>query len=185
VKQETERIESTFLEPACGNGNFLTEVLRRKLRVIKRRDGKSPLEYERYTVLAVGSIYGIDILEDNVLQCRQRLFEIVERHIASLFPRDEFLRTIRFVLQRNVIWGDALTHKTVGDDPKPIVFSHWSVVNGSMVKRFDYTFHELLSHAHTRQAPLFSDLGEEVFLPEPVKEYPLSHYLELADAEGK
>ena len=73
VKRETERIESRFLEPACGNGNFLTAILERKLEVVERRYGKSQVEYERYAVLAVSSIYGIDILEDNIQQCRHRL----------------------------------------------------------------------------------------------------------------
>ena len=185
VKQETERIDSRFLEPACGHGNFLAEILRRKLRVVEKRYGRSPVEYERYTLLAVSSIYGIDILEDNVLQCRGRLFGMVDRQFESLFPRDQFLRTIRFVLERNVIWGDALSLMTVGENPKPIVFSEWSLVNGSMAKRRDFAFHELLSYHGTREQPLFSDLGEEVFFPEPVKEYPLTHYLKLADAEGE
>src|SRR5436190_23895633 len=78
VKQETERIDSRFLEPACGHGNFLAEILRRKLDVVQSRYRKSPAEYERYTLLAVSSIYGIDLLEDNVRECRKRLFGIVE-----------------------------------------------------------------------------------------------------------
>jgi hypothetical protein len=184
VKQETERVDSRFLEPACGHGNFLVEVLTRKLRVVERRYARSPVEYERYILLAVCSIYGIDILEDNVRQCRDRLFGMVAQRFNSLFSQEEFLRTVRFVLERNIIWGDALTLRTVGPDSKPIIFAEWSLVNGSMVNRTDYSFHELLSHAHTRQTPLFSDLGEEVFLPEPVKRYPLTHYLRLADAEG-
>ena len=183
VKGETERIDSRFLEPACGHGNFLTEILRRKLEVVARRYRKSPLEQERYTVLAVGSIYGIDILEDNVRQCRDRLFEIVRGHFEGLFPHDEILRTIRFVLERNIIWGDALSLMTVGDNPQPIVFSEWSLVNGSMIKRRDFAFHELLSYGGTKDRPLFSDMGEEVFFPEPVKQYPPTHYLRLADAQ--
>jgi type I restriction-modification system DNA methylase subunit len=83
VKQETERIESRFLEPACGTGNFLTEILERKLCVLESRYSKSPLEYERNAVLAVSSIYGIDILQDNVVECRKRLFAIFDRRIAS------------------------------------------------------------------------------------------------------
>ena len=79
VKQETERIESRFLEPACGTGNFLSEILERKLHIVELRYGKNQLDYERYAVLAISSIYGIDILEDNVLECRKRLFDISER----------------------------------------------------------------------------------------------------------
>lgn len=185
VKQETERIDSRFLEPACGHGNFLAEILRRKLRVVEARYGRSALEYERYTILAVGSIYGIDILEDNVVECRNRLFALVEGHFRRLFRPEEFLQSIRFILERNIIWGDALSLKTVGVEPKPIVFSEWSLVNGSMVKRRDFTFYELLSFNGTRETPLFSELGEEVFFPEPVRDYPLTHYLKLADVEGE
>lgn len=182
VKQETERIDSRFLEPACGTGNFLVEVLERKLRVVKSRYGKRPTEYERNAILAVSSIYGIDFLEDNVLQCRKRLFDLFDRKYDSLF-KGKCLNTANFILGRNIIWGNALTLETVDDNPQPIIFSEWSPVNGTMIKRRDFAFHELLSVAGTIGKPLFSDLGEEVFIPKPVKEYPLTHFLRLADAE--
>ena len=186
VKQETERIDSRFLEPACGNGNFLTEILERKLRVVEERYGKSQLDYERYAILAVSSIYGIDILEDNVQQCRQRLFGVFEWNYTRLFKsdaRNACRDAVRFILERNIIHGDALSLKTVGDNPKPIVFSEWSPVNGSMLKRRDFTFHGLLEHASMKELPLFSDLGEDVFIPTPEKEYPLTHFLEVADVD--
>ena len=182
VQQETARIDSRFLEPACGTGNFLAEILERKLRIVDGRYRRSPLEYERYALLAVASIYGIDLLEDNVAECRRRLLSIVEEHGGSFFNED-FLRVIRFVLGRNIIHGDALSLQSVGDQPKPIVFSEWSLVNGGMVKRRDFEFHELLSFAGMKGQPLFSDLGEEVFFPDPVKEYPPIHYLRLADVQ--
>jgi hypothetical protein len=184
VKSETERIDSRFLEPACGDGNFLATILGRKLQIVQRRYGKHLYKYQPYSILAVASIYGIDILEDNVVECRRRLATIVERSCPRLFP-DDYSRTVRFILERNIIWGDALSLLTVGDDPQPIVFSEWSLVSDTMMQRRDFTFHELLSYAHTKQTPLFSDLGEDVFLPEPVKAYPLIHYLKLADAEGE
>jgi len=182
VKQEAERIDSRFLEPACGTGNFLAEVLERKLRVVEKRYGKSQLEYERYSVIAISSIYGIDVLEDNVIECRKRLFDIFNHRYMSLF-KEECWGAVKYILDRNIIWGDALTLNTVGENPQPIVFSEWSPVNGSMIKRRDFAFHELLFFAGLREKPLFSDLGEEVFIPEPVKEYPLTYYLRVADAE--
>lgn len=183
VKQETERIDSRFLEPACGTGNFLAEILNRKLDVVERRYGKSPGEFERYSFIAVSSIYGIDILQDNVEACRERLFSIVQRRCTMLF-NNEFLHAIKYLLKRNIIWGDALSLKTPETPPQPIVFSEWSFINGSLVKRRDFTFHELLSYAGTKDTPLFSDLGEEVFFPEPVREYPPIHYLRVADADS-
>jgi len=186
VKSETERIDSRFLEPACGTGNFLAEILERKLRVVEARYGKSQLDYERYAILAVSSIYGIDILEDNVQQCRQRLFGIFDLNYLRLFKNktnDNCRESVRYILERNIIHGDALSLKTVGDNPKPIIFSEWSPVNGSMLKRRDFTFHGLLEHASMKELPLFSDLGEDVFIPTPEKEYPLTHFLEVADAD--
>lgn len=184
VKQETERIDSRFLEPACGTGNFLAEVLERKLRVVKRDYANSQLAYERYAVLAVSSVYGIDILEDNVEACQERLFRIVDREYSSLYTNDtkeDFRRTVRYILSCNIVWGDALTLKTVGNDPKPIIFPEWSAINGHL-KRRDFSFKELISQASMQELPLFSDLGEEVFIPLPVREYPLVHFLKVADA---
>ena len=187
VRQETERIESRFLEPACGTGNFLAEILERKLCVVEERYGKSQLDYERNTVLAVTSLYGIDILEDNVVECRKRLFDIIKKDYDRLFKesaKDECRIAIQYILERNIIWGDALTLKTVDDHPQMIIFSEWSPVNGSMLKRRDFTFHGLLEHGAIKQLPLFSDLGEDVYIPTPVKEYPLTHFLKVADVAG-
>lgn len=185
VKSETDRIDSRFLEPACGTGNFLAEVLERKLHVVETRYGKSQLEYERNAILAVSAVYGIDILEDNVLQCRHRLAEIFDRDYSRLFrsnANDDCRASVRYILERNIIHGDALSLETVSDDPNPILFSEWSPVNGSMLKRRDFTFHGLLEHASMNELPLFSDLGEGVFIPTPEKEYPPMHFLKVADA---
>lgn len=188
VRPETERIDSRFLEPACGTGNFLTEILERKLRVVEKRYRRSQLEYERYAVLAVSSIYGIDILEDNVKECRQRLFDILDGRYTALFPqtaKQEFRRAVSFILERNIIWGDALTLKTVGDAPDYIIFSEWSLVNGSLIKRRDFAFHTLLDHLGLRDMPLFSDKGEDVYIPRPVREFPLVHFLNMESANGR
>jgi hypothetical protein len=187
VKQESERIDSRFLEPACGDGNFLTVILERKLAVVERRYGKSQLDFERYAVLAVSSIYGIDILEDNVRQCRHRLYGIFDRDFYSrLFKngaKNKCCEAVRFILERNIICGDALTLKTIGENPRYIVFSEWSPVNGSMLKRRDFTFHGLLEHEGMKELPLFSDLGEDVFIPTPESEYAPVHFLEIANAQ--
>ncbi len=189
VKQETERIESRFLEPACGTGNFLTKILERKLRVIESRYRKNQLEFERNLVLAVSSIYGIDILEDNVIECRKRLFEIINQKYTVLFKKtakDEVRRVIKFILDRNIIHGDALTLKTVGEDPQPIVFSEWSApFHNSQIKRRDYTFSSLLPEKQTKQNDLFSqkelvsDLGESAFIPVETQSYPPIHFLKV------
>jgi len=188
VQSETERIDSRFLEPACGTGNFLAEILERKLCVVEARYGTSQLDFERYAILAVSSIYGIDILEDNVRQCRRRLFGIFDLIYLRLFKNktnDNCRESVRYILERNIIHGDALSLKTAGDNPRPIVFSEWSPVNGSLLKRRDFTFHGLLEQASMKELPLFSDLGEDVFIPTPEKEYPPTHFLEVGDADKR
>lgn len=105
----------------------------------------------------------------------------MDRYYARLF-KEEFLSAAKFILDRNIIWGDALTYRTVGENPQPIIFSEWSLVNGSMMKRRDFRFEHLVSHALVHQN-LFSDRGETVYIPEPVRDYPLTHFLRLADAE--
>jgi hypothetical protein len=182
VKQETQRIDSRFLEPACGNGNFLAEILRRKLEIVKSRYKKSQIEFERYSITALSSIYGIDILEDNVHECRERLFEIFDKEYTRLF-KEKCKQACRdsawFILSRNILWGDALTLKTVCGNEDPIVFSEWSTVNGSRIKRRDYTLANLLAYQPMESGTLFSDLGEEAFIPKPVKDFPVTHFLEL------
>jgi hypothetical protein len=185
VHQEADRIESRFLEPACGDGNFLSEILDRKLSVVERRYSKSQLEYERYAVLAVSSLYGVDIQDDNVHRCRLRLLELFEARYVSLFKdrtKTACIAAVEFILNRNIIWGDALTLMTVGAKSQHIVFSEWSPINGSLLKRRDFTFQGLMAHENTRDLPLFSDLGDDVFIPAPEKEYAPVHFLELADA---
>jgi hypothetical protein len=180
VKSETERIDSRFLEPACGNGNFLAEILHRKLAVVESRYKKSQLEWERYAVIAVSSIYGIDILHDNVKECVERLFQIFNQHYTSHFKshcKEECRQAIRFILNRNILWGDALSLKTTGDKPTPIIFSEWSAVNGSMLKRRDFMLSYLVDKYH--QHDLFSDEGNPADIPEPVKEFPPIHFLKL------
>ena len=184
VKQETERIESRFLEPACGTGNFLVEILNRKLAVVASRYAKSQFEYERYAVLAVSSIYGIDILADNVAACQERLFNLFDAAYIALFKNETnhaCHASVRFILSRNILHGDALTLQTVSaEGGKPITFSEWSAVNGSMLKRRDFKFAHLIDRADSAALPLFSDLGDESYIPKPIADHPLIHFLEVA-----
>ena len=186
VKDETERIDSRFLEPACGDGNFLAEILERKLTVVTSRYKKNQTDWERYAILAVSCIYGIDIIEDNAAKCRSRLFGIFNKVYVHLYKekiKQEVYKTISFLLEKNITWGDALSLKKVGADAGHIVFSQWSFIDQNMIKRHDFSFHGLLDHASVADTPLFSDLGDNVFIPKPEKEYPLQHYLKLSDVK--
>lgn len=185
VKSESERIDSRFLEPACGTGNFLIKILERKLRVVEKRYAKSQPEYEWYAILAISSLYGIDILADNVEECRQRLFDAFDAAYTRLYKekaKENCRAAAKYILRHNIVHGDALNLKTVGENPQPIVFSEWAAVNSHLLKRRDFAFHELVHQSALRELPLFSDLGEEVFIPEPIKEYPPVHFLEIVYA---
>ena len=198
VKQETERIDSRFLEPACGDGNFLAEILRRKLAVVKQRYGKSVSEYEKYCFVAVGSIYGVELLQDNAADCRDRLFDIVEgeyMRVCKKKPNPKFLPAIRYVIERNILCGDALT--LLQDDGEPIIFSEWSMAVGIKIKRRDFRLDEMLEGSVDpgETMSLFSskslapttewefDEETQTYIPLPIKEYPLISFYEVVDYE--
>lgn len=188
VKQETERIESRFLEPACGNGNFLAEVLSRKLSVVKQKYGKNNFDYERYSVLAVTSLYGVDILEDNAEECRQRLFDIWNKEYTTNVKtqaNEQCREAVWFILHKNILCGDALT--MLQKDGTPIIFAEWSLVTGTQIKRRDFRLDELLC-GHEEEMSLFTanwEYDEEVqaFIPAPIKEYPLTDYKKVQNCE--
>ncbi len=194
VKQETERIESRFLEPACGNGNFLIVILERKLAVVEKRYRKSQLDFERYAVLGVSSIYGIDLLPDNVCHCQERLFSVFDKTYTGLFgkrAKDKCREAVRFLLGKNVLCGNALTLMTADTPPQPIIFSHWAPVGGRF-KRTDYAFHDLSQPEPGEVSDLFSrqrgvvdrDIGDTGFIPEPMRsDYPPVPYWELVNAK--
>ena len=175
VKDESERIDSRFLEPACGDGNFLIEILRRKLTTVASRYAKGTAEAQKYALQAVSSIYGIELLPDNAEQCRQRLFDfVVETFRDAASPDDEFQKNVRYLLQRNIVQGDALTYTAANG--RPIVFSEWAFI-GDKVQRRDFQFDFLVKKEH--QYSLFDEQGEAQQFDEPVCEFPLVHYTKV------
>ncbi len=191
INDETERIESRFLEPACGNGNFLAPILERKLEIVKKKYMSSQVDFEKMTLLAVSSIYGVELLQDNIEACIERLYDIFNNLYASLYNgecKNELRKSIRFILKRNILQGDALTLKKT-DNKKYIIFSEWSLVNNGMIKRRDFEYRELADF-DPKKPTLFSlreisDTGETVFSPMPVKEFPLKYYLKFDYEDAK
>ena len=171
VKDETENIDSTFLEPACGDGNFLDEVLRRKLAVCKRRYGKSAADYEKMSFLACTTLYGVDIMADNVERCRERLFETWEESFNTEAQRhregvgksdfhDRVSAAVRKVFEKNILLGNALSMKRVdekGNDlDEPIVFTEWKFpwIDKDIIKRKEYRFDVLLTKSEQKKGSL-------------------------------
>jgi hypothetical protein len=183
VSNEVQRIDSRFLEPACGNGNFLINILKKKIEIVEKKYKKSQIEYERYSIQAISSLYGIDILEDNVEDCKKRLSNYLYENYEKIFKKDiknEFFKTINFILSLNIVWGDALSLKTM-KSKKPITFAEWSFVSGSLIKRTDYSFSDLIAYQPFDEGTLFSDLGEKVIIPDPKCSYKPTHYLNLVN----
>lgn len=180
VKQETERIDSRFLEPACGNGNFLAEVLRRKLEIVDARYLNSQLEWERNALIAVSSMYGVDILEDNATECQERLFSIFNKqylHNYGINSKPELVKSIKFILRKNILWGNALDF-TNPVTKKPIIFSEWNLVTGNMIKRRDYIF-EFLVEKSFQFTLDFNDQGKPAAVDKNVNDYPLIDLFKL------
>lgn len=182
VKHETERIDSRFFEPACGDGNFLIEVIRRKLDVLKHNLKNNRHEFEKNLIVAVGSIYGIDILLDNVEATRERIFKEVDTFYKNIFPENPNSRlvdSIKFIIDKNIIHGDALT-LLKADSNKPVTFCEWGLFKNK-IKRRDFTLADLLAHAPFEEGTLFSDLGDDFYIPKPIKEHKIVNFDRVFD----
>ena len=169
VEAETERIDARVLEPACGSGNFLVQVLRRKLAAVERRFGESEFEKHHYGLFGLMCIYGIELLEDNIAECRFNLNEVFSRYL-NLQESHDLNRAAERVLAANLVQGDALTMRTVGGDP--IKFPEWGYLGKGRFQRRDFRFESLTqSAAFGQEGTLFADLGtHEIFTP--VRTYP-------------
>ena len=193
VRTETERIESRFLEPACGNGNFLAEILRRKLDAAKKASKYKgrifTADFEKKAVAALCSIYGVELLPDNVAECIERLYGIWDERYSSVMKKeadDNVRRVARFILSKNILCGDTLTMKRA--DGSPIIFSQWDFVPDDRIKRRDFRLDELMEGVTEFDAETRDDHGDvphSTFtyddmagkrMPDPIREFPLTDY---------
>lgn len=187
VRDECLRADSRFLEPACGDGNFLAVILKRKLSELRRKYVKSPRDFEKQAIVAIGSLYGVDIMNDNVLACRERLYDIWNAEYTAhckTDASDDARESARFIISRNIVNGNALTLMCVdengNDTSAPIVFSEWTLIGSSQMQRSDYTMADLL--IYNEEGTFFAALTEEqkeeggVFL----RRY-ITHYKKVQD----
>jgi hypothetical protein len=177
VKGETERVDSRFLEPACGSGNFLVHILQRKLTAVELKFGKSDFEKRHYSLLAVMCLYGIELLADNIAECRTNMLEILAEYL-SIDESDDLYRAGSYVLSQNLVHGNALTMRT--HDGQPITFAEWGYLGKGKFQRRDFRLDVLAaSSAFSAEGSLFSHLGKhEIFMP--AKTYPPMTVSELA-----
>ena len=177
VKDESERIDSRFLEPACGSGNFIVKVLRRKLAVVEHKFGKSDFEKQHYALLALMCIYGIELLADNIAECRANMLDILAEYL-NIDELDDLCRAATYVLSQNLVHGDALTMCV--NSGEPITFAEWGYLGKGKFQRRDFRFDTLThSSAYSQEGTLFAHLGKhEIFMP--TKTYPPMTVSELA-----
>lgn len=192
-----------FLEPACGNGNFLAEILTRKLANIKKNYRRSAYDFERFSVFAVSSLYGVDILQDNVSECRNRLFEIWNTEYKSVCKKEcneQTCNAVKYILNKNILCGNALTLMCVDenqqDTPEPIIFPEWSVVGGTNLKRRDFRLDVLLKVGEkppeSKQRSMF-DNDDDIYqyltlnpvtgeyIAKPIREFPQLPYRRIQE----
>ena len=205
VKDETERIDSTFLEPACGEGAFLIKILERKMDIVKKKYGNNEHDYEKYAILALTSLYGVDLMADNAQICRYRLFEYWNKQYTKNcknIANDTVRASARYILEKNILIGNALTLKMVDDNQKdlnePIIFAEWSLITGTKMKRRNFRMDVMLEAEESNKnlaLDLFGDGNVESYqnfardsvtneiIPTPLKEYKLVNYWEIQNNE--
>ena len=178
VKGETERIDSRFLEPACGSGNFLVPVLQRKLAAVEAKFGKSVFEKQHYALLALMCCYGIELLPDNIAECRANMLEVFAEYLNLVDDADEAYRAASFVLSLNLIHGDAMTMRDMNGAPISVV--EWGYLGKGKFQRRDFRLDVLTGMASfSAEDSLFSQLGRhEIFTP--TKVYPSMTTRDLA-----
>lgn len=215
VKDETERIDSTFLEPACGEGAFLIKILERKMDVVKKKYGSNEHDYEKYAILALTSLYGVELMSDNAQICRNRLYDYWDKQYTKNcknIANDTVRASARYILEKNILVGDALTLKMVDDKQEdldePIIFAEWTLVTGTKMKRRNFRMDVMLKaeddfaklksgERYSITYSLFDDEVDEAgkldyyttdpitneIIPTPLKEYKLVNYWEIQNYE--
>ncbi|SEL70278.1 N-6 DNA Methylase [Bosea lupini] len=176
VKGETERIDSRFLEPACGSGNFLVPVLQRKLAAVEAKFGKSTFEKGHYALLGLMCCYGIELLEDNISECRANMLEVFAEYL-DLDETHELYRAAYNVLSQNLVHGDAMTMRDTNGMPINVV--EWGYLGKGKFQRRDFRLDVLTGMASLgAEDSLFAHLGKhEIFTP--TKVYPPTTVREL------
>lgn len=201
-----EDYSKRFLEPACGDGNFLDQILSRKLASIKKSYKKSSYDFERFSVFAVSSLYGVDILQDNVIECRNRLYATWDKEYKSVCKKEcneQTRQAVKYILSKNILCGNALTLMCVDenqqDTGEPIIFPEWSVIGGTSLKRRDFRLDVLLKvgekpKEEARQILMIEEedditkyltqnpvTGE--YIAKPIREYPQLPYRRIIENE--
>lgn len=196
VKEACENLTAIFLEPAAGDGNFLVAILRRKLTMVFEKYNSSIRQYTHYSLYALSTLYGIELLEDNAQMCVMNIFEVYKDFYEEAVKKhnekqsENTLSNAKFIISKNIVQGNFLTRKLSSGDP--IVFSEWEMTKQTTtmikVQRTEYSLDEVFAgnekEAGTavelaiefEQMDLFSDFDLEA---EPENEEHIQRYKEV------
>ncbi len=182
VKGETDRIDSRFLEPACGSGNFLVPILQRKLAAVEVKFGRSDFEKRHYALLGLMCCYGIELLADNIAECRANMLDVFAAYL-NLASGDEFYRAASHVLSLNLIHGDAMTMRE--GDGAPITVAEWGYRGKGIYQQRDFRLDVLVGMSgFAEEGSLFAHLGRhEIFTP--TRDYPPARVRDLAGLDDE
>lgn len=175
VKNESERIDARFLEPACGSGNFLIPVLLCKLATVETRYGSSTFERRHHALLALMSVYGIELLADNVADCRANLLMVVADYLG-VDSGSEWCRAAQAILDANIVHGDAL--RMTDASGNAITFAEWAYLGAGRFQRRDFSFGDLAQRSSFEGTLWERPEAHAVFMP--AKDYPPLTVRELA-----
>ena len=159
---ESERVDARFLEPACGSGNFLIPVLRRKLATVHLEYAASEFEKKHHALLSLMCIYGIELLDDNANECRTNLLETFFSYLGNR-AKGEWLQAAKAVVEANIVRGDALAMTNA--DGGPLTFPEWGYLGKGKFQRRDFEYQTLTSRSSIA-GTLFEMLPEhDLFKP--------------------
>jgi hypothetical protein len=187
VRDESERIDARFLEPACGSGNFLVQVLKRKLATVERKYGKAEFERRHFALFGLMCLYGIELLPDNLIECRANLLVVFAEQMG-LDASDELCRAAAAVLDHNIVQGDAVT--LLDSEGNPIMFPEWGYLGAGRFNRRDFRFDKMIQSANYLTTdvrgtqPLFGEADRTEFFG-TVREYPPFSISSLVDSLSK
>lgn len=145
----TERFDCVVLEPSCGTGNFLIEILDRRISRVRKTYMRSQNEYEHYIFVSISTLFGIELIHENILECRKRMFSKVEDFYLRDFENSanlKFLELLKFVISKNIVHGNFITGMNASSSDK-MTFTQWTFFKTKKLKRRDFVLESLSSKA--------------------------------------
>lgn len=178
IKAKVNSLTATFLEPSAGEGAFLVEILKRKLAYAEKVS-KSVADMQNSFLLALSTLYGIELMEDNVKALLRNMNEtfkdVCDRAFKTKDRSKKVLQSAQVIISANMVQGDTLSCKTASGEP--IVFSEWKPLSGGRVQRTEQTFDSIVKQSNEDHNDNDSYEQLNLFGNEEASDADLKHYL--------